>query len=108
MTFAFAGDGSFRKGNHILRDSLTFGKYVRYYTLTLPRPIVPPKGYPVAPRGLGEHIRKKRMDLGLLQAQVAQRTGVTKSTVYNWEHGRMPATQHQARIIEFLGYQPEL
>jgi DNA-binding transcriptional regulator YiaG len=46
------------------------------------------------------------MDLGLLQAQVAERIGVTKSTVYNWEHGRNPARQHQAKIIQFLGYKP--
>ncbi|MEW6324773.1 MAG: helix-turn-helix transcriptional regulator [Nitrospirota bacterium] len=73
----------------------------------MPRPIVPPKGYPVAPRTLGEHVRKRRLDLGLYQAQVAERIGVTKSTVYNWERGREPARQHQAKIIEFLGYWPE-
>ncbi len=75
--------------------------------LTMPRPIVPPKGYPVAPRSLGEHLRKKRLDLGLLQAQVAEKIGVTESTVWNWEHGVTPALQHHSKIIQFLGYQPD-
>jgi transcriptional regulator with XRE-family HTH domain len=48
------------------------------------------------------------MDIGLLQAQVAERIRVTKSTVYSWEHGRTPGAQHHARIVEFLGYRPGL
>ena len=76
------------------------------YTPVMPRPILPLKGYPVAPRSIGEHLRKKRMDLGLLQAQVVEKIGVNKSTVYNWEHGREPGKQHQPRILQFLGYKP--
>ncbi len=95
-------------GHCHFRGSVSFSKYVSRYTLTIPRPILPPKGYPVAPRTLGEHVRKRRLDLGLYQAQVAERIGVTASTVWNWEHGRIPASQHQARILQFLGYKPEL
>jgi len=83
---------SAKKDTRSARGSVTFakyvGKYIRYYTLTLPRPIVLPKGYSVVPKTLGEHVRKRRLDLGLEQAQVAERIGVTTSTVYNWEHGR--------------------
>ncbi|HTP42104.1 MAG TPA: helix-turn-helix transcriptional regulator, partial [Nitrospiria bacterium] len=35
---------------------------------------------------------------------MAERIGVTASTVYNWEHGREPGKQHQPRILQFLGY----
>jgi transcriptional regulator with XRE-family HTH domain len=73
----------------------------------MPRPIVPPKGYPPKPVSLGDHLRKRRLDLGLRQAQLAERIGVTESTVWNWEHGTTPAPQYHARIIELLGYQPK-
>jgi len=73
----------------------------------LPRPIVPPKGYPLEPRSLGEHVKKKRLDLGLRQVQLAERIGVTESTIWNWEHGTSPAPEHHARIREWLGDRPE-
>ncbi len=41
--------------------------------------------YPKHPKNFGEMIRKKRMDLGLTMKEVAQRAGVTETTVYNWE-----------------------
>ncbi|MCI0624160.1 MAG: helix-turn-helix domain-containing protein [Acidobacteria bacterium] len=73
----------------------------------MPRPILPPKGYPLKPVSLGDHLRKRRLDLGLLQAQVAEKIGVTESTVWNWEHGRKPVRRYQVKLIEFLGYRPE-
>ncbi len=57
-------------------------------------------------RTLGEHIRKRRLDLGLLQIEVARIIGVTESTVWNWEHGTEPEIRHMPKIIEFLGYVP--
>lgn len=68
--------------------------------------IIPPKGYPVEPRFLGEHIRKRRLDLGLLQVEVAAEIGVTESTVWNWEHGTEPELIHMPTILEFIGYVP--
>jgi DNA-binding XRE family transcriptional regulator len=88
------------------RGLVSFSQYVSRYTLVMPRPILPPKGYPLKPVSLGDHLRKKRLDLGLYQAQVAERIGVTKSTVYNWEHGREPDPKHHPKIVEFLGYTP--
>lgn len=41
--------------------------------------------YPKNPKNFGERIRKKRMDLGLTMKKLAQKTGVTETTVYNWE-----------------------
>ncbi|MFZ4859438.1 MAG: helix-turn-helix domain-containing protein [Desulfuromonadaceae bacterium] len=51
-------------------------------------------------------MRKKRMDLGLLQREVAEIIGVTVSSIYNWEHGVEPELQYNPSIIKFLGYNP--
>ncbi|MEW6409673.1 MAG: helix-turn-helix transcriptional regulator [Nitrospirota bacterium] len=83
----------------------TFAKYP-HYRLSLPRPIIPPKGYPSIPISIGEHIRKRRIDLGLLQIEVARVIGVTESTVWNWEHGTEPELRYMPKVIEFLGYVP--
>jgi len=50
----------------------------------------PVPGYPAFPITVGEHIRKKRMDLGLLQMKVAEIIGVTESSTWNWGHGTEP------------------
>jgi transcriptional regulator with XRE-family HTH domain len=34
---------------------------------------------------LGNYIRKKRLDLGLMQKEIANRIGVDVETVYRWE-----------------------
>jgi transcriptional regulator with XRE-family HTH domain len=56
---------------------------------------------------LGDHLRKRRLDLGLLQSEVADTLGVTESTICSWETGRT-STQLRfiPRIIAFLGYDP--
>jgi len=55
----------------------------------------------------GEHVRKKRLELGLLQKEVASEVGVDETTVYKWEAGRAnPAVRSIPRIIHFLGYAP--
>ncbi|WP_298435062.1 helix-turn-helix transcriptional regulator [Geobacter sp.] len=66
----------------------------------------PLPGYPEHPLTIGEYIRKKRMDLGLLQREVAEIIGVTESTIWNWEHGVEPELQYNPKIIDFLGYIP--
>ena len=56
---------------------------------------------------LGDHLRKKRLDLGLLQKEVAQRLGIATDTVTNWEKGRTsPRLRLIPQIIEFLEYVP--
>jgi transcriptional regulator with XRE-family HTH domain len=87
------------------RGSVTFFEYPKY-SLALPRPIIPPRGYPLSPRTIGEHIRKRRLDLGLLQIEIAKMIGVTESTIWNWEHGTEPELRHMPKIIEFLRYVP--
>ncbi|MBI2401928.1 MAG: helix-turn-helix transcriptional regulator [Gemmatimonadetes bacterium] len=67
----------------------------------------PPPGYPRQLRTVGDDIRKRRLDSGLLQREVAGILGVTVDTVRNWEVGRNRPSQRQwPRIIEFLGYVP--
>jgi hypothetical protein len=39
---------------------------------------------------IGEHIRKKRMNLCQLQREGAEIICVTVSSIYNWEHGVEP------------------
>jgi transcriptional regulator with XRE-family HTH domain len=56
---------------------------------------------------LGEHIKKRRLDLGLLQREVAEQLGVDKFTVLNWERGKTrPDVRYYPAIITFLGHNP--
>jgi transcriptional regulator with XRE-family HTH domain len=65
------------------------------------------KGYPRELKTIGDHIRKRRLDLGLLQKGVALLICVDKTTIMNWERGhRTPALRHVPEIIRFLGYVP--
>ena len=56
----------------------------------------------------GDHVRKRRLDLGLRQKEVAKIIGVSASMITNWEvHRTEPAFCHFPKIIAFLGYVPE-
>jgi len=56
---------------------------------------------------LGDHLKKRRLDLKLLQREVAQKLGVDKTSIHNWERGHAtPSLCFMPRIIEFLGYTP--
>ncbi|PWB79315.1 MAG: transcriptional regulator [Candidatus Methylomirabilota bacterium] len=66
-----------------------------------------PPGYPVHPKSLGEHLRKRRLDLALFQHQVANQLGVDEITIVNWEKERtQPSIRQLPKIIAFLGYVP--
>ena len=59
------------------------------------------------PKTLGEHLRRRRMDLGLRQSDVAARIGVGPQTVNYWENGHFnPEVQFVPNIVAFLGYDP--
>ena len=67
----------------------------------------PPQAYPRQLITIGDHLRKRRLDLGLFQSQVAQQLGVDETTVHNWEvKATEPSLRHLPRIIRFLGYNP--
>ncbi|MFP5234324.1 MAG: helix-turn-helix domain-containing protein [Acidobacteriota bacterium] len=53
---------------------------------------------------LGDHIRARRIDLGLFQSQVAAQIGVHELTVTNWERNATePANRYLPLIARFLG-----
>jgi DNA-binding XRE family transcriptional regulator len=58
------------------------------------------------PVTLGDHLRRRRLELGLHQKDVAKIIGVTTSSVWNWEHGLEPELRYQPQIITFLGVNP--
>ena len=66
-----------------------------------------PSKYPKQINTLGEHIRARRLDLKLLQEQVAAQIGVRKQTITNWErNASSPEIQYVPAILNFLGYNP--
>ena len=66
-----------------------------------------PYGYPVTPQTLGQHIRKRRLDVALLQRELARKLGTDDQTIRNWEADRTkPTHRHMPQVIEFLRYDP--
>ena len=65
-------------------------------------------GYPASPKTVGEMIRKRRLDLGLRQRDVAEIVGCDTMTVVNWEksHTAFPRINHMAGVVRFLGFNP--
>lgn len=63
--------------------------------------------YPTILKTLGDHLRKRRIDLKLLQREAGQHIGVHCLSVSNWELNRTaPELRHLPAIIAFLGYDP--
>jgi DNA-binding XRE family transcriptional regulator len=63
--------------------------------------------YPKTPTTIGEHIRKRRLDLNLFQKEVAKIIGVSEDSVTYWETSRSyPQIRHIPSIVSFLGYNP--
>jgi len=66
-----------------------------------------PTFFPENPVSIGDHIKKKRMELKLLQREVASICGVTEDCITNWKKNRnTPQIQCFPNIINFLGYMP--
>jgi transcriptional regulator with XRE-family HTH domain len=75
------------------------------FTLTAPKPTKISQN----PQTWGEHIKKRRLELGLFQSAVAKIIGITTSTVTNWEkYHSEPMLWVIPKVIEFLGYIPDL
>ncbi|MFQ6066794.1 MAG: helix-turn-helix domain-containing protein [bacterium] len=76
-----------------------------HLTLKAKKPL--PPGYPQIINTLGDHLRKRRLDLKLHQKEVAKRIGVDETSIYLWESNRVkPSLSSIPKIIEFLGYIP--
>ena len=68
-----------------------------------------PLPYSPEPQTIGEHIRKKRCEMGLFQREVAETIGVKKAAIFNWENGvTQPKIRSMPKIFEFLGYIPSV
>src|SRR5207244_12451497 len=73
--------------------------------LTGPKPL--PRSYPQVLTTIGDHLRKRRLDLGLLQREVAERLGVDETTVTNWELNRTtPTLRFLPGLVRFIGDAP--
>ncbi len=69
---------------------------------TLPIP-----GYPKHIKHLGDHIKARRISLGLRQETVARTIDVAIDTLRNWERGRTePEVRCLPAVIAFLSHNP--
>jgi transcriptional regulator with XRE-family HTH domain len=55
---------------------------------------------------VGDHLRKRRADLGLTRAGAAAKIGVGAWSYGQWEHGLQNELMYFPAIIAFLGYIP--
>jgi len=76
------------------------------HKIEIPLHIQPLPEFDKEPVTLGDHLRRRRIELGLYQKEVAVRLGVTATTVWNWEHGWTVDFRFIPPIITFLGYNP--
>ena len=59
------------------------------------------------PQTIGEHLRKKRLESGLRQAELARKLGISERTLSLWECDKVsPRWEHHSGIIEYLGHDP--
>lgn len=64
---------------------------------------MPPEGSKI----LGEHLKSRRLRLGLTKGEVAEKLGVDPTTIRSWEEDEFPpAIRYQPGILAFLGYDP--
>jgi transcriptional regulator with XRE-family HTH domain len=77
------------------------------YKIETPLTIQLPIELTEEPVTLGDHLRRRRLELGLYQKDVAEQIGVTASTIWNWENDWSSITLScMPKVIEFLGYNP--
>lgn len=75
------------------------------YRQTVPKPLG--NKYLQNPVTIGDKIRNRRLELGLLQKDIALKLEVPEETIYRWETNRnTPDMKCMPRIIGFLGYLP--
>ncbi len=80
-----------------------------------PMPVVLPQHYssgrviriPTEAKTVGDHIRRKRLGLKMLQREVAEKLGVVVASICNWEANEsQPDFRWMPAVIQFLGYNP--
>ena len=61
------------------------------------------------PKTIGEHLKKRRLKLGLEQFQMAEMVGVTWLSISNWERGiYRPSKRTMPSLVTLLGYYPRI
>ena len=61
------------------------------------------RGIPAQLITVGDHLRKKRLELHLLQKDVAKKFGVSEDTITNWENNRhSPQGKLMLKAIQFI------
>jgi transcriptional regulator with XRE-family HTH domain len=66
-----------------------------------------PKDYSEDPQTIGQHLKRRRRELGLLQREASERMGVPAEIVANWENGKTePVAVQFQPVVVFLGYDP--
>ena len=76
------------------------------HKIEIPFKIPLPPEFSREPVTLGDHLRRRRIQLCLNQKVVAAKLGVIPSTIWNWEHGWTIDLRFIPRVIAFLGYNP--
>lgn len=67
------------------------------------------QGYPTHPKTLGDYMRRRRMELRMLQKDVASFVGVSEDTITFWENNRTdPTAKYVSKIIQFIGIVPPI
>jgi transcriptional regulator with XRE-family HTH domain len=62
---------------------------------------------PTPPETVGDHIRKRRLGLKLLQREATERMGVCETSIFNWKSNKgTPEIRFMPAIIRFLGFNP--
>ena len=65
------------------------------------------KAYPKQLVTIGDHIRKRRLDLKLFQRELAEMVGTHSTEISAWENNKVIIPKRcQEKIIAFLGYDP--
>ena len=62
---------------------------------------------PTEPRTVGEHLKRRRLELHLFQSELAMMFGVDEASIRNWEKSTyQPAERLMTGIVKWLGYDP--
>ena len=66
-----------------------------------------PANYSKKLETLGDHIKNRRLALGLFQRDVADELGTDETTLFRWERDMAwPQIHYFPQILKFLGYDP--